>query len=130
MSLCQVGENMREISCACWMVAPSFEQPHRPQPVCAAVLHPFIGKQPRRVNSVVQVERITETGRHNADDRRYAAIQFHCLIQDIAVAVEILLPRVIAQDNDVVLAVFLLAGQKRAPQQRLHAEYLKEVVCR
>jgi hypothetical protein len=68
-----------------------------------------------------------KAGGHDADHRVGLAIQLDRFVQNAAIAAKVTLPNLITQHRNVVLARLLLAGQKGAPQQRLHAEDLKKL---
>jgi len=96
--------------------------------MAAAVVHPGVIDETRRVDHIAHAQRIPEARGHNADDRVSQAIQLDRRADNIAIAAEVALPYLVTQDDNLVLAFQLLAGQIGAPKQRLHAEYLKEIV--
>ena len=101
---------------------------HRPQPMVAATGHPRLIDMHRHIDGVAHVQRKAEARGHDANDDVVLSSKLDGLIQNAAIAAQIVFPDLITQNGNVVLSVLLFAGQKRASQQRLHTEDLKEVV--
>jgi hypothetical protein len=126
----EVGEDVRKVGMRLLDGDPVFEAANRAEPICAPrfCIHSSV-MQMRSVDSVVQIQRIAETGGHDADNRADVRPSSLTGLPTISLSPpKYFLPRVITQHSNVVLAVLLFAGQKCAAQKRLHAEDLEEVV--
>src|SRR5579863_208757 len=82
----------------------------------------------RSVDGVAHRERITEAGRHDADNGELLAVDLDGAAEDGAVAREVSLPCVIAKHKDFAAAFLLVTGKPGAAKQRADAEDLKEIV--
>lgn len=123
-----VGEDVLQVGLRLFEGDAVLDAGHGAHPVAAAVLHPRLIDQARRVDHVAHAERIAKTRGHDADDGVGDAVHFHRPAEDAAIAAEVGLPDFVAEDDELVLSILLLARQIGAAQQRLHAEYLEEIV--
>src|SRR5580698_7183146 len=128
IGLGKVGEDVREVSVRLLNRDPVLESSYGSKPISASVLHPFIGEQVRCVDRAVQVQRIAKAGRHDANNLRGAAVELRRLADYVSIPRKVLLPRLVAQNSNVVPAILLFAGEKCAAHKRLHAEDLEEIV--
>jgi len=68
-----------------------------------------------------------EAGRHDADHGVRLGVQLDAPPHHAGVAAELVLPELVAQDEDVVSAWLVLAGREGTAERRLHAQDVEQI---
>ena len=124
----EVGKYLGQVSLGLGHRDAGFDSAHGLQPVIAAAVHPPLVEVNGNVDRIASTQWKAESGGHNADDAEATAIQLDRFAYRAAIAVEVRLPHLVTQHDNVVFAFLLFAGQESAADERLNVENLEEVV--
>src|ERR1044071_6964613 len=70
-----------------------------------------------------------KTRRHNADDGVRSQIEQDGFTNRVRITVELFLPQLVAQHDDLIFSVLLFFGQKRSTEKRLRSHHLEKIVA-
>jgi hypothetical protein len=82
----------------------------------------------RRVDAVLDAQRIAESCRHDSDADVGTAVEVDGTADDAGLPSEVGLPYVIAEDGDIVLSRFVFARTVGAAEDGRNAKDLEEVI--